>query len=80
MYGKVMCRSAAYEVNSLCDSLIVCASITNQDLSWLQNWYYPGHIFGFLAILWSFFMVVKALCHGFHEVSGNTHVAAAYTP
>jgi len=32
-----------------------------KDLSWLQCWYYEGHIFGFLALLWSLFMALKAL-------------------
>ena len=38
-----------------------------KDLAWAQSWYYSGHIFGFLAISWS----VYILCHAVAE--GNTN-------
>ena len=32
-----------------------------KDLSWAQDWYYSGMIFGSLAVMWSFFIVLYAL-------------------
>jgi hypothetical protein len=31
-----------------------------KDLSWAQSWYYSGHIFGSLAVIWSFFILFHA--------------------
>ena len=32
-----------------------------KDLSWVQDWYHSGIIFGSLAILWAFFLILTAI-------------------
>ena len=32
-----------------------------KDLSWAQDWYYSGMVFGSLAVSWAFFIVVCAV-------------------
>lgn len=32
-----------------------------KDLSWAQDWYYSGMIFGCLAVLWAFLLIVTAV-------------------
>ena len=49
-------------INGLCENVF-------QDLAWLQCWFYTGHIFGSLALLWSFFMMIKSYCYARYEAS-----------
>lgn len=39
-----------------------------KDLSWTQDWLYSGYIFGILAIIWSFFLIIRSLYYrNFYE-------------